>query len=101
MATDTCKRGFFLRVRVLSRLFRWLFLAKLQTAHQEGRLNFYVCLAMFMGSCIDIAAKALATDYSTAQIVLKSILALSPNSPIKRTILWTHRRVWRCAALPV
>ena len=36
-----CKRGFFLPVRVLSRLFRRLFLEKLQAAHQDRRLNFY------------------------------------------------------------
>ena len=36
-----------------------------------------MCLAMFMGSCIDIAAKALSDDYSTAQIVfLRSVLAV-------------------------
>jgi hypothetical protein len=36
-----CKRGFFLPVRVLSRLFRRVFLAKLQAAHHDGRLQFY------------------------------------------------------------
>jgi len=35
------KRGFFLPVRVLSRLFRRLFLEKLQAAQREGRLQFY------------------------------------------------------------
>jgi hypothetical protein len=36
-----CKRGFFLPVRVLSRLFRRTFLEKLHQAHREGRLQFY------------------------------------------------------------
>ncbi|MFQ5546417.1 MAG: IS91 family transposase [Acidiferrobacterales bacterium] len=36
-----CKRGFFLPVRVLSRLFRRLFLEKLSQAHRDGRLQFY------------------------------------------------------------
>jgi len=36
-----CKRGFFLPVRVLSRLFRRLFLEKLQASHLERRLQFY------------------------------------------------------------
>ena len=36
-----CKPGFFLSVRVLSRLFRRLFLEKLVAAHQAGRLNFF------------------------------------------------------------
>ncbi len=36
-----CKRGFFLPVRVLSRLFRRLFLEQLSTAHRAGRLEFF------------------------------------------------------------
>jgi hypothetical protein len=37
----SCKSGFFLPVRVLSRLFRRLFLAKLSAAHLAGRLQFF------------------------------------------------------------
>jgi hypothetical protein len=36
-----CRPGFFLPVRVLSRLFRRLFLEKLVAAHQAARLNFF------------------------------------------------------------
>lgn len=36
-----CKPGFFLPVRVLSRLFRRLLLEKLNNAHRNGELNFY------------------------------------------------------------
>jgi len=36
-----CKSGFLLPVRVLSRLFRRLFLAALADAHAAGRLAFY------------------------------------------------------------
>ncbi len=36
-----CKPNFFLPVKVLSRLFRGLFIAKLRTAHQAGRLKFF------------------------------------------------------------
>ena len=36
-----CKPGFFLPVRVLSRLFRRLFLAALGKAHQAGELRFF------------------------------------------------------------
>jgi len=36
-----CKPGFFLPVRVLSRLFRRLFLEKLTAAHEAGRLQFF------------------------------------------------------------
>ena len=37
----SCRPGFFLSVRVLSRLFRRLFLEKLIAAHQDGRLSFF------------------------------------------------------------
>jgi Putative transposase len=37
----SCRPGFFLPVRVLSRLFRRLFLTKLPTAHQAGHLGFF------------------------------------------------------------
>ena len=36
-----CRPGFFLPVRVLSRLFRRLFLEKLMTAHGAGKLQFF------------------------------------------------------------
>ena len=36
-----CRRGFFLPVRVLSRLFRRLFLAMLLAAYEAGRLQFF------------------------------------------------------------
>ena len=36
-----CREGFFLPVRVLSRLFRRLFLDKLATAHAAGQLTFF------------------------------------------------------------
>src|SRR5206468_5229255 len=37
----SCRPGFFLPVRVLSRLFRRLFLEKLAAAHEGGRLHFF------------------------------------------------------------
>src|SRR5215216_2149207 len=37
----SCRPGFFLPVRVLSRLFRRLFLQKLLAAHKAGRLKFF------------------------------------------------------------
>lgn len=36
-----CRKGFFLPVKVLSRLFRRLFLEKLAAAHQAGHLQFF------------------------------------------------------------
>ncbi len=40
-----CRPGFFLPVRVLSRLFRRLFLGELQAAYAAGRLGFFGELA--------------------------------------------------------
>jgi Putative transposase len=37
----SCPPGYFLPVRVLSRLFRRLFLEKLKSTHQAGRLSFF------------------------------------------------------------
>jgi hypothetical protein len=37
----SCRPGFFLPVRVLSRLFRRLFLEKLMASHAAGRLHFF------------------------------------------------------------
>jgi len=37
----SCRPGFFLPVRVLSRLFRRLFLERLNAAYQEGQLRFF------------------------------------------------------------
>ena len=37
----SCRPGFFLPVRVLSRLFRRLFLQRLVAAHEAGRLSFF------------------------------------------------------------
>jgi len=41
----SCKKGFFLPVRVLSRLFRRLFLEQLIDAHRNGELAFHASLA--------------------------------------------------------
>ncbi len=40
-----CRPGFFLPVRVLSRLFRRLFVEKLAAAHADGNLSFFGALA--------------------------------------------------------
>jgi len=46
----TCRPGFFLPVHVLSRRFRSLFLARLQTAFAAGELHFSGTLAALVGS---------------------------------------------------
>src|SRR5271154_4963498 len=45
----SCRKGFFLPGRVLSRLFRRLFLDRLAAAHDEGRLAFFGDLAELAG----------------------------------------------------
>ncbi|MER8402515.1 IS91 family transposase [Mesorhizobium sp. M1348] len=44
-----CRPGFFLPVRVLSRLFRRLFMEQLQAAYDAGRLSFFGDLAELAG----------------------------------------------------
>jgi hypothetical protein len=51
-----CKRGFFLSVRVLSRLFRRRFLEELQNAHREGQLKLF-------GEHVDLADVATFADW--------------------------------------
>jgi hypothetical protein len=51
-----CKPGFFLSVRVLSRLFRRRFLEELQNTHRMGRLQFF-------GEHIDLADAQIFTDW--------------------------------------
>jgi Putative transposase/Transposase zinc-binding domain len=63
LAPDTerwvpCKPGFFLPVRVLSRLFRRRFLEELQNAHRGGRLQFF-------GEHIDLSDAAAFADWLT------------------------------------
>ena len=41
----SCRPGFFLPVRVLARLYRWLFLEALRAAFEGGRLGFFSDLA--------------------------------------------------------
>jgi len=51
-----CKPGFFLSVRVLSRLFRRRFLEELENAHRNGRLRFF-------GEHVDLADAAAFADW--------------------------------------
>jgi len=52
----SCKPGFFLPVRVLSRLFRRRFLEELQNAHRDGQLKFF-------GEHVDLADAAAFADW--------------------------------------
>jgi Putative transposase/Transposase zinc-binding domain len=53
-----CRPGFFLSVRVLSRLFRRLFLEKLTTAHKTSKLRFFGNLAALADSQAFVSALA-------------------------------------------
>jgi hypothetical protein len=53
-----CKPGFFLSVRVLSRLFRRRFLEELRNAHRDGQLKFF-------GEQLDLADAKLFADWLT------------------------------------
>jgi hypothetical protein len=52
----SCKPGFFLSVRVLSRLFRRRFLEELENAHRAGQLKFF-------GDHVDLADAAAFADW--------------------------------------
>jgi hypothetical protein len=52
-----CRRGFFLPVKVLSRLYRRLFLTRLEAAYEAGQLRFFGALASLekpdiFGACL-------------------------------------------------
>ena len=51
-----CKPGFFLSVRVLSRLFRRRFLEELESAHRAGQLQFF-------GEHVDLADADVFADW--------------------------------------
>jgi hypothetical protein len=48
----SCRDGFFLSVRVLSRLFRRLFLEKLLNAFDAGKLEFFSSLQSLREGCL-------------------------------------------------
>ena len=86
-----CKPGFFLPVRVLSRLFRRLFLEKLQLAHREGRLRFY-------GQHIKLAnAKCFATTLSPLRKIDWVVYAKAPFAGPEAVLAYLSRYTHRVA----
>ncbi len=77
-----CKPGFFLSVRVLSRLFRRRFLEELQNAHRTGRLQFF-------GEHIDLADAQVFTDWlmPMRQCEWGGLC----QAPVRRTRGWSWR----------
>jgi Putative transposase/Transposase zinc-binding domain len=86
-----CKPGFFLPVRVLSRLFRRLFLENLQNAFEAGQLRFFS----------DLAGLADPTAFSTRLAELKRIewvvFAKPPFGGPKQVLAYLGRYTHRVA----
>ena len=84
-----CRAGFFLSVRVLSRLFRRLFLTKLMAAHHSGRLRFWGDLAGL--SDIDVFAARLAALRRVEWVVYAKRPFAGPEQVLAYLSRYTHR----------
>jgi hypothetical protein len=74
----TCHTGFFLSVKVLSRLFRRLFLKGLAKLHKAGKLAFYGNLSNLVGT--DVFAAHLAPLHKTNWVVMPNNPSAGPKS---------------------
>jgi Putative transposase/Transposase zinc-binding domain len=84
-----CRPGFFLPVRVLSRLFRGKFVAGLRGAHDEGRLEFHGRLTRYRGSA---AFKGLLADsLRTEWVVYAKPPFEEPGGVLAYLARYTHR----------
>jgi putative transposase/transposase-like zinc-binding protein len=85
----TCRPGFFLPVRVLSRLFRRLFLKMLAAAHAAGRLAFFGDHAAFANAA---AFAALLTPLRKAEWVVYAKKPFGgPQAVLAYLARYTHR----------
>jgi Putative transposase len=85
----SCRPGFFLPVRVLSRLFRRLFLNSLTAAHAAGRLNFFAEHAS-LGDAKNFATY-LAPLRSTEWVVYAKRPFGGPEAVLAYLSRYTHR----------
>jgi hypothetical protein len=85
----SCRPGFFLPVRVLSRLFRRLFLQKLATAHQAGHLQFFNEHAKLVEQ--DAFATHLALLRKIEWVVYAKRPFAGPDSVLAYLSRYTHR----------
>lgn len=86
-----CRPGFFLPVRVLSRLFRRLFIEQLHKAHRNGELNFY-------GEHIDLEDKKTFERYlQPAQQVDWVVYAKKPFAGPEHVLRYLSRYTHRVA----
>ncbi len=84
-----CKPGFFLPVRVLSRLFRRLFLDGLEALHETGRLTFFGDLAPLADKCAFDAA--LAPLRRSEWVVFGKRPFAGPQAVLAYLARYTHR----------
>ena len=84
-----CKLGFFLHVRVLSRLFRRLFIEGLMALHRKGELSFYSDLAGL--SDVDSFAKYLTPLRKTEWVVYAKPPFGGPEAVLAYLSRYTHR----------
>ena len=85
----SCRPGFFLPVRVLSRLFRRLFLEKLIVAHKAGRLRFFNDLARLQDH--DALTAHLAPLRKTEWVVYAKRPFAGPEAVLAYLSRYTHR----------
>ena len=84
-----CKRGFFLSVRVLSRLFRRLFLEGLAALHTAGRLVFFGDLSALVDD--EAFAAALAPLRRSEWVVYAKRPFAGPQAVLAYLSRYTHR----------
>ncbi len=85
----SCRPGFFLPVRVLSRLFRRLFLEKLATAHETGDLHFFNDLAQLQDH--DAFARYLVPLRKIEWVVYAKRPFAGPEAVLAYLSRYTHR----------
>jgi hypothetical protein len=85
----SCRPGFFLSVRVLSRLFRRLFLHKLEKAHRKGRLPFFSTLQQLRDP--SRFRRYLATTRRTEWVVYSKPPFGGPATVLEYLGRYTHR----------
>ena len=85
----SCRPGFFLPVRVLSRLFRRLFLERLAALHQAGRLSFFGDHAHLAGA--QSFAALLAASRKTEWVVYAKRPFGGPEAVLAYLSRYTHR----------
>jgi hypothetical protein len=85
----SCRPGFFLSVRVLSRLFRRLFLERLAALHQTGRLSFFGNDAHLAGA--QSFAALLAASRKTDWVVYAKRPFGGPEAVLAYLSRYTHR----------